>query len=359
MLRILTINEKKEWFQIIESMETYDVYHLPLYHKLAEERGEGKAMLFVYSEDKYTIALPLLIRKIDRSPQENNDGLEWFDATSTYGYIGPLSSSFSISGEIIKRFHDELMEAFINLRLVSVFSRLHPLLSNAMLLSDFGICKKIGETISIDLTTPEADQWSAYRRNHRSDIQKLSSLGITFFMDTKWEHYNEFISMYQETMQRVHASKFYTFNDLYFHGLKRGFGERLFLCFCEYQNKFISGGLVTICNGIIEFHLAATPNEFLHMAPIKLIFDSVRRWGKSNGARIMHLGGGVGSVQDSLFHFKAGFSKIRNDFLTWQFIVQPAVYDLLVNEKLRNNVSSSDRDSNSFYFPEYRTKPII
>ena len=68
----------------------------------------------------------------------------------------------------------------------------------------------------------------------------------------------------------------------------------------------------------------------------------------------MHLGGGVGSVQDSLFHFKAGFSKIRNDFLTWQFIVQPAVYDLLVNEKLRNNLSSSDRDSNSFYFPYIR-----
>ncbi len=354
MLRILTTSDKKEWFQVLESIEAFDVFHLHSYHKLAEDRCEGKAMLFVYSEDDYTIALPLLIRKINRSSQENNDGLDWFDATSAYGYIGPVSSSLPVPDEVLKNFHATLMDAFMNLRLVSVFSRLHPFLANASLVSDFGVCRQIGETVSIDLTLPEKDQWSAYRRNHRSDIQHLQAIGMTSFMDTQWEHYDAFIDMYLETMQRVGADTFYKFDKSYFHGLKRSLGDLLFLCFCEYQGRLVSGGLITICNGIIEIHLAATPNEFLPMAPVKLLFNSIRQWGVSMGARVLHLGGGVGGAQDSLFHFKSGFSKARNQFMTWQLIVQPLVYDSLVRERFGETAPLMSKD-NHMYFPLYRS----
>lgn len=335
-------------------MQSYDVYHLPSYHKIAEERGEGKALFFVYSEGLHTIALPLLIRTIDPSPVLSGREEKYSDATSAYGYIGPVASHLPIPAEITKRFHGSLMKAFLDLNLVTVFSRLHPLMPQLSLLSGLGYSSQIGETVSIDLTIPEEEQWSAFRRNHRADIQHLRSSGVTFLMDTQWDHYDEFASMYRETMQRVHADKFYEFDETYFHGLKRGFGDRLFLCFCKHENKLISGGLVTSCNGIIEFHLAATPNEWLHMAPMKLLFDGVRRWGVSIGARVLHLGGGVGSASDSLFHFKAGFSKTRNQFLTWRLIVQPDINESLVHERLGLVSLEDDVDYTRIFFPRYR-----
>ena len=349
MLRILTTSDKEEWFRICESMETYDVYHLPLFQKLAEDRGEGKASLFVYSEGQYTIALPLLIRKIDQSPLDNGDEDKWFDATSSYGYIGPICSVNSLPDEVIKNFQKELMNAFIELKLVSVFSRLHPLLTQVPLLSDFGECRKIGETVSVDLTIPETAQWAAYRRNHRSDIQKQRALGMEFMIDIRWEHYDEFINMYLDTMQRVQATDFYKFDKSYFYGLKQAFGDRLFLCFCVYQGKLISGGLVTLCNRIVEIPLAATPTEYLHLASIKLLFDSIRQWSISMNAKVLHLGSGG----DSLFHFKTGFSKSLNQNMTWRLIVQPKIYDSLVRDRFGETIPISDNDNRPF-FPLYR-----
>ena len=47
---------------------------------------------------------------------------------------------------------------------------------------------------------------------------------------------------------------------------------------------------------------------------------------KARGNRVMHLGGGLGGAHDSLFDFKAGFSKDRQPFRTWRVVVDPVRY---------------------------------
>src|SRR4029077_566616 len=50
------------------------------------------------------------------------------------------------------------------------------------------------------------------------------------------------------------------------------------------DGEVISGGLFTLCNGIVQYHLGGTRNTALKLSPTVLIFDTVRRWSPKNGA---------------------------------------------------------------------------
>ena len=82
----------------------------------------------------------------------------------------------------------------------------------------------------------------------------------------------------------------------------------------------------------------------------ELVLDFARNWAKDRGNDVLHLGGGVGSRNDSLFEFKAGFSKTRHDFVTWHLVFMPDVYDDL--EKKRDSILGPAEDVG--YFPAYR-----
>src|SRR5207244_3424133 len=94
--------------------------------------------------------------------------------------------------------------------------------------------------------------------------------------------------------------------------------------------------------------------EFLSRSPTGLIFDAVRFWARENGARVFHLGGGVGSKEDSLFHFKAGFSGRRHGFGTWRWVIVPEVYRELCDERVRLARLDGLAPVSADYFPAYR-----
>src|SRR4029079_8843135 len=82
----------------------------------------------------------------------------------------------------------------------------------------------------------------------------------------------------------------------------------------------------------------------------KLLYDEVRRWTKSRGNTIFHVGGGVGGAKDSLFSYKAGFSAGRHPFHTWRVVTDRASYESL----LRHKGVTPDPALISGHFPPYR-----
>ncbi|HEV3409604.1 MAG TPA: hypothetical protein VG095_04885, partial [Chthoniobacterales bacterium] len=137
------------WMAVLKRARQYDFHQLPQYHRVAEECGEGTAQLFVYEEGPHLVALPLLLRPVD--PTEPTG---WQDATSVYGYGGPIASHEVLPDGVVRRFQAALKEALQQRRVVAVFSRLHPLLEQKKLVAPLGSCPADGETISIDLTAP-------------------------------------------------------------------------------------------------------------------------------------------------------------------------------------------------------------
>ncbi len=199
----------------------HDFHHLPQYHRVEEHRLKAIAHLFTYCEGDYLIALPLLLR----SAGEVLPG--WNDATSVYGYGGPVASHKRIPESVIRNFQTAFREALVERRVVAAFSRLHPLIAQHDLLAGFGECRTSGETVSLDLTLPP-EQWAQYRTTYKRRITKQRrEATLTCSRDQEKRSLDEFVSIYEETMRRVKAEGSYFFGRDYFHQLARELGPGL------------------------------------------------------------------------------------------------------------------------------------
>ena len=169
----------------------------------------------------------------------------------------------------------------------------------------------------------------------------------------------EFINIYEETMRRVKAEPSYFFDKHHFTELARELQPVLNLFVAMVGSKAAAAGLFTISDGIVQYHLGGTRDEYLKLSPMTLIFDTVRLWANDVGARILHLGGGLGGAQqDSLFHYKAGFSKQRHRFATWRWVVAPQIYQKLCESRARINESQGLESASTNYFPAYRCPTV-
>lgn len=352
---ILGTDKADQWEDVLHHCVIYDIYHLPGYHRLEEEQSSGEAHLFVFESESALIAMPFLIRRVKGLP--GIDSSEFFDATSVYGYPGPISNVENPSDEIVKRFGKHLYDYFKSGNVIAAFSRLNPLLKQEPLLRGFdrGEIINVGPTVAIDLRLPLDEQYQKYRSNHKRDINKAKREGITCIHDESWTYLDAFIDIYYDTMRYRKASEFYFFDRSYFSRLRELLEDRVHLFIVLKDRIVLAGGLFTICNGIIEYHLGATNPQHRKMAPSKLMFDTVRLWGHDLGAHMFHLGGGVGGKEDSLYYFKAGFSNVRYTFKVWRAIIDAAAYEECVRRRRAWEEAHGRRlNQDVNFFPAYR-----
>lgn len=128
-------------------------------------------------------------------------------------------------------------------------------------------------------------------------------------------------------------------------------GDELLLFVAEEEGRIIGGATFTVAPqaGIMQYHLSAAEDKFRHRQPAKLIIHTAREWGRQNGYKCLHLGGGLGSQQDPLFEFKAGFSPDTHVFRTQRVVVDPQRYVALAGN------TASVLDDLSGFFPAYRS----
>ena len=123
------------------------------------------------------------------------------------------------------------------------------------------------------------------------------------------------------------------------------------------DEQTLCAALVLECNGIVQYYLGGTRQEFLKMAPMKLLVDAVRAWAHRSGYEVFHLGGGTTTApDDSLLHFKKGFSDRCHTFSTWRWILCPAVYKRLCTARDAWDRLNGQTSAAPDYFPAYRAR---
>jgi Acetyltransferase (GNAT) domain len=342
------------WLETLSKLR-HDIYHLPDYVYLESLRNKAAAEAILIFEADKIFFLPYLWRQCDGLFAEKLATKEVFDVVSPYGYPGiVLSEAAANDREFVKLAMNQLISALRAKGVCSAFFRLHPILNSGF--NDFlspDICKVNGETVSVNLKLSEAEIWSQTRPEHRTSINKLKRSEMTAKIVPYQEYISEFISIYHETMARVGAGRSYYFDEEYFSHFSK-LGEKVHLCIVELEEKVTCSGILTECCGIIQYHLGGTRNEFFKQAPNKLMFDYIRFWAKERGNEVLHLGGGVGGGKDSLYHFKAGFSKQTHIFLTLRLIIDEEKYRHLVELRAKSLNTEVEKVLNTDFFPAYR-----
>lgn len=354
-VEILPAADAHAWNGVFESCHSYDVYHLAEYHRLAERAGEGEARLLVFRDGPRIVAWPLLVRPLSSVQGLGLESSDLNDATSVYGYPGPVSTPEALAdGVFLDRVADEFARVAGDLRLVSAFTRLNPLLNGGAVCRHLGRLVEMGPTVSIDLLLSDEDRLMQYRHSHRYEVRKARKSGLRVFRDDTWAHFDDFSRLYSETMRRAGASKRYFFSPEHFRGLKDALGDRLSLFVVMDDGMVASAALFTETSRIVQYYLSGSDARFRKFAPSKLLLDEACIWAKSRHAKRLHIGGGFGASHDTLFQFKSGFSHTRHRFFVWQWIGMPAVYDDLVARARANGDSHADASPAPGFFPAYR-----
>jgi len=350
-LNLITAEHQEEWQEILDQVLTYDFYHLPGYHLLGKKQDQP--VMIVYREGNMLAALPLILRNITNI--SGLEGCQYKDATSVYGYPGPLFNRFGAQDcKFIHRFHQAITSFALEHNIVTVFSRLHPLLENHRGLQGIGTVTALSRTVSIDLSLETDNQFAQYRKSHRYEVRRARRDGMIAYHAQDWSAYDKFIHLYTQTMKRVNAAPQYFFDQDFFDNLKFVLKDHLHLFVAELDGNVCAASLFVRTGNIIQYHLSGSDENYSKWAPTKLIIDEARLWGKQAGAHYLHLGGGVGSNNDSLFELKAGFSPAQHTFYIWQWKVQNKVYDELINARADWLEKNGKKLIGKDFFPLYR-----
>lgn len=351
-VQVIDINNPL-WLKILSQLR-YDIYHLPEYLYLESKitRSIPEAILILDAEKIFF--LPYLLRRCDDLFSEDLS-TDFFDIASPYGYPGfLLNEAAAAAPEFLILAIDKLKEVLNSKQICSGFFRLHPILNQKKEQLKNNICKVHGMTVAVDLTLDCQQIWHQTRPSHRNKINRCQRSGFTAKMMPLSEYINEFQEIYKETMKRVGARKFYSFNKEYFEDLANLLGNKLHLCVVEFNKQIACAGLFTECCGIVQYHLGGTKTSFLKDAPSKLMFNYVRFWAKERGNQVFHLGGGLGCSRDSLYYFKAGFSKKSYTFSTLRLIINEEKYRYLVNLRAKTLNIQAEELLKLDFFPAYR-----
>jgi hypothetical protein len=321
----------------------HDVYDLPEYVALCARCEAADAVAFYASDGQRHCLIPLVVRPL---PESLNAPSHWRDAMSPYGYSSALISPGAPAWAV------ESVSAFVNAcreaDIVSVFVRIHPVLPTPVIATGVGELVSHGRTVFMDLLPSEQEIRMQLRPNHRKTIARLQENSFKLEVDD-WSSYDRFIEIYTQTMVRLGADPYYFFSNAYFADLRHDLNDHLHLISVLAPDGSVAcGGLFTETNGIVQYHLGGTATEYLAHAPSKLMLYGAALWAKARGNRILHLGGGLGGNEDSLFAFKRGFSKHFGAFDTWRVVTDPEKYAVLLGSAVEESRSPGG------FFPAYR-----
>lgn len=334
---IKIIKNKKEWDSFLDKVDYHDFYHTYDYHELSIHKDEA-FILLTYAEHDTLIGLPFIVRQIPDS--------KYKDITSVYGYAGPVSKNFDEHFDNLK-FSVALDSYFKDQKIVSVFSRLNPFINfQHNILKGIGETRNLGEIVNIDLTEPLDIQRQKYQRRIKTQINKARRLCTVKKASTKKEIL-DFIDIYYKNMDRVQARSFYYFKPDYFFKFieSKTLQTDLLITTLNGTNEIIAGAMFIKTNNIVQYHIAGSKEEFLDIAPIKLLIDEMRIRATQENYKYFNLGGGYGGHDDSLLRFKLSFSKKLIGFYVWQYVVNQDLYDNLTNSREAKQCD---------YFPKYR-----
>lgn len=326
-----------EWDALVERLGGDDVYlRLGYSQSAAHLEPEGTFPVLLHLRDPGgEAALPLLLRPLD-------DG-SGFDATSAYGYGGPVARDDIDTAA----FGVALDEWAVANGVVATFLRLHPLLDNHRLVPASAEVVELGSTVAWDVG-PGRELLESMHTHHRRAVRKADRAGLETRVTVSPSDLTAFRATYDHTMRRQDAADFYFFGDAYWESLLEGAGGELVLVDGLLDGEPVASLLCFARGRSLHYHLGASADAARNVGASNRCFLAAAEWAQSSGMSTFHLGGGVGGGTESpLFVFKHRYDPSSEP--------RPFHVAKLVHDRDRYRALAGT-DSTDGFFPPWRNR---
>jgi len=327
----------EHWNQYFDSFppESFDVYFREEYVKLYENPCE-KAECFVCQEGEKFFLFPFIARQFEYK------GQTYKDFETAYGYGGPVCNSTD-KGFVNRAL--EALKAYCGENgYVAGFVRFHPLFQNQEGFDAIGRVIADRKTVAINLDQTMDEVWSnEIHSKNRNVIRKAEKAGCTFVVDDKYEHLEDFIRLYDSTMDKLSADGFYYFDDAYYKHLVEGIPNSFLGCVKDAEGNIISSAIFMYSGTYGHYHLSGSDKSQLSLSPNNLMLWDAAKELQKRGVKRFHLGGGTtGNEDDSLFLFKRRFSKDTCQFYIGKLVFNQDIYNAICSDWEQKNPEKAE-----------------
>ena len=345
MLKVYTLNEAKAWDEMVKSFKDSDVYYLSGYVKGFKVHGDGEPMLFYYNDQSIRGINVVMKRDIALSPYFKGKLPEntYFDFATPYGYGGWIIEG---KGEYSPLFA-EYEKWCVDNNVISEFVRFHPVIDNQKFSAKAYEVISLSNTVCMDLADEETI-WANITSKNRNMIRKAQKNGLTVAKGLSKELFETFREIYNATMDKDNATDYYYFKEEFYDSILNDLKGNAEIFYVTTENgETAASAIMLFENGKLNYHLSGSRRQFQSLAPTNLLLYEAAVWGSENGCETLHLGGGVGSAEDSLLAFKKAFyrGELRT-FCIGKKIFNNELYNILL-EKREEKIESN-------FFPKYR-----
>ena len=319
--------EPADWDDVLQGLGVTDVYYARGFVEASALLGKGAPVLLRTTDADGDVLFPCLLRS---DPP---------DVVTPYGYGGPLGiGPWPPHAAFARQYEDWCAGR----GLLSSFVVFHPLFGNAE--PAIGLRRTdLAGTVAWPLDG-DGELLAGMHKHHRRLVRRAQAAGCEVTVEPAPADLGGFVAIYEETMRRTAASPFYRFPPAYWRALQ----ARVPLVAVEVRRR---GALLAGVLGMgeppwLHYHLGAAAKAARGTGASHLALLELARWGRANGFRTLHLGGGVGGRDDSLLEFKLRFAPDGRVGAS----IGKAVHDL-PGYLARSGTTAVDWDG---FFPAYR-----
>lgn len=353
MIYIINTTDEITWDDAVKKIPMADVYYMHEYMEAFRLHGDGESVLIEYVGDSCRGICAMMKRDVADDANFKNliPSGKYFDIITPYGYGGFVFDRRP-SAEDSERLRSELWEVLANEGAVAAFFRFHPVLANASCSRNILDVTDLGHTIALDLTSPEII-WENITSKNRNMIRKAEKSGIKIKHGKGMALLDVFIDIYNETMRHDKADEYYFFKREFYESIDRDLHENYEIFYAEYEDEIVAMSIILFSRTQMHYHLSGSRYEYRRFAPSNLLLYKAALWGCEQGFKTFHLGGGIGSVEDNLYKFKAAFNRNSDyQFSIGRKVIDNEKYQFLTNIR-ENNDSEFNKESS--FFPVYRS----
>ncbi len=322
----MTASFYRDWNHYLDLFHDFekDIYFQEEYVKLCVSNENETALSLVISEGNNHMIFPFIERTFTYR------GSLYKDFETAYGYGGPIYNTDNV--DFIRAANDLMFETFLKSNFICGFVRFHPFINNQRYFQ-IGNVIEDRKTVGMDISLSEEDIWmKEIHTKNRNVIKKGEKNGLRFYADYKFDYLDDFIRLYNQTMDKLSADTFYYFDADYY----RTFIKKISGCFLGVvflEEKILSAAIFMYEGIYAHYHLSGSDKNYLNYLPNNFMLYHAALELKRHGAKMFHLGGGTTSNEkDSLFCFKEKFSKHLYKFSIGKVIFNEEIYNKICSE---------------------------
>lgn len=266
------------------------------------------------------------------------EGIKYYDLLTPYGYSGYYFENEETLNEFIPLFRIESKKK----NYLTEVIRQNPYI-------DINLTKHYNKILTrkiFAINIEKYNNFDEYLKNTHKDNRRGYKIAIKNKLIFKIEDFNndnlnEFLKIYNLTMNHLNSTKYYYFNKEYFQTFFEC-KENVFFANVYHNNLIIASCLIFKFGNYLHYHLGGSYLEYRNLRPNNLIHCKVINYGIKNNYKLYVLGGGL-KDNDSLYYFKSKISNCTYDYTIFKNVLNEDIYN-----KICKNYDKLD------YFPIHR-----